>query len=114
MIKKVAFAEDEKEKTRVDKMQRAREIEFIEFKELLMEEVKKIRKEKVEIEKVRIEVCAIAKEVEERLLVVENKVKEWEKERKAWVEAQSVRSEVTNGSEGGSQWSLRSGGAAVV
>lgn len=114
VMKKVAFADDEKEKVRLDREKRARELEFKEYKEILMEEVRKMRKEKVEIEKVKVELSAIAKEIEERLEAVENKMKEWEEKLKSWVEGQSVRSEVSVGSEPaegawGSQWSLRSG-----
>lgn len=124
--KKVAFADGDKDKdkekeARKERLaERNREAEYKQFKENVTDEVRKIRAEKLELEKVKVEINAAMRELGERLSKSETKMQEYEAREKEWLEMQTDQSIKAGGSlasaptEGtrGSLWSLRSGVSA--
>ena len=111
MKKMVTFADGSK-KSPKGKMDTERDKVIEEFKTRVTEEVRKIRAEKLELEKVRLDIDAKIMEMNERVESLERKFVEFEERQKEWEQrasaAGSLASEAVGG-DTGSVWSLRSG-----
>lgn len=107
--KKVSFTEDEAAKAE-------REAAMEKFKASIGEEIRKVRQEKAEIGKLKIDLECKITELGETLLRLESRLEKLEERERERDEARSVRedessglSSCARGGAGGSQWSLYSG-----
>lgn len=119
LTKRVNFKETEKD-SKKDKEKSERQKDE-DFKNTILDEVRKIRQEKLEIEKMKLDLNAVTKELGERIDRLEKIVRDREEKEREWEELQSVKStqsgvsfaETARGGATGSMWSLVSGRSGV-